>query len=495
MADYQQQVERWLEEGDYSQVAATIVAIPAAERDYRLTCQLALALDHLGNHLDAVTQLLTLSQAGQEDPDWHTQLGYAYFHLERTAAAQREFETALALKPGDSDSQRGLAACQRQIAGAACRQRLEQQALDWEEITWGTTFRQRADQFWQWFSDNEAHLAEMVEHHGRFDSEEIVAFISQGVTLIGQDIPFNIGGNYEFAFAVEGQDYLFYLLPWLVARQPEALRARWHFSPYLPGSSQQDYALGIYGQQISMGEVQVAITYDEEHNRFDLRFYAAKLNQLAENERLNAFYMMMELTIGEGLSRVYIREAQPAAAPTADMFPLPQLQQEMAATLAAAEQKMEQQPGHRYSAYESQPRGCENLRDDVIFGISCFLPLVNQFYQEESSIADQLSHYGAVAAFLLFPYGETPPREVLDLRHALEDRLEQEVLGERGNGQEIGLLLGGAMGTQYAYIDLLLYDAPAFGQRLPSLLADFPYPCYLAEFWQQGQVVRLNKKK
>ena len=55
----------------------------------------------------------------------------------------------------------------------------------------------------------------------------------------------------------------------------------------------------------------------------------------------------------------------------------------------------------------------------------------------------------------------------------------------------IGILLGGTMGRDNLYIDLLLYDAPAFMEQASSLLGQYSYPFYLAEFRPESRLVAL----
>ncbi len=76
-------------------------------------------------------------------------------------------------------------------------------------MTGGKTFRQRTAEFWQWFTDNEPRLAAMIEKRGEEDVDKMVDFISGGVQLISGELNFNLGGDYEFTFTIEGKNYLF----------------------------------------------------------------------------------------------------------------------------------------------------------------------------------------------------------------------------------------------------------------------------------------------
>lgn len=44
------------------------------------------------------------------------------------------------------------------------------------------------------------------------------------------------------------------------------------------------------------------------------------------------------------------------------------------------------------------------------------------------------------------------------------------------------------MGRDNLYIDLLLYDAPAFMEQASSLLGQYSYPFYLAEFRPESRL-------
>lgn len=72
-------------------------------------------------------------------------------------------------------------------------------------------FRKRVKDFWKWFTDNEEELSRIVENRGQLDGGDAVEFVTAGTNLIDEDVHFNLGGDYEFTFTVEGNTHLFYL--------------------------------------------------------------------------------------------------------------------------------------------------------------------------------------------------------------------------------------------------------------------------------------------
>ena len=353
------------------------------------------------------------------------------------------------------------------------------------------TFKERADLFWNWFAAQEETLSDMATHPRQYGSQRVADFVGEGIALLAADAPFNLGGDHEFTFAVEGQEHLFYLLPYLINRRPAGLHHRWQFFPSLQSSHGRSFDFGMYGIRVSTQDIQVSMGYDPEAAVFNLRFYHPALCSLEEEPCYNAFYILMELTIGESLSYLYMGDVQQAAGPEADMFPLTQLEGRMEEAIDAMGHPRFTRPDERYTSYQLHPQPGGGLRQDVIAGVTCYTSLLNDYYAGRTGNADALAACGAKACFLFFHYGDEDRRDVLQVRYDLEDRLQRQVLGPRGSGEEIGVVLGGALGETYAYIDLLLYDAPAFLQQVQPLLASLPYDFSLADFDPEGEVTPL----
>lgn len=356
------------------------------------------------------------------------------------------------------------------------------------------TFLQRVDEFWKWFSEHEETLSDMATHPGQYESDQITSFVSEGIARLAMEIPFNMGGQHEFSFAVEGQAHLFYLLPYLLRRKPQDLHHNWHFFPYLQSSHGQSFDFGMYGIRVSTEDIRVSTGYDPEDNTFRLRFYHPALCSLPEEQCLNAFYILLELTIGEGLSTVYVGDVAQAPSMEEGMFPLTELEGRIEEAIDAMGHSRVTSPEELYTSYQFTPQEDGSLRQDVIAGVTCYTGLLNDYYAGETLNADALAACGAKACFLFFPYGGADRGDVLQSRYDLEERLQREVLGPRGSGQESGMVLGGALGVDYAYIDLLLYDEPTFMQRVRPFLASQPYDFSLADFDPDGEIAALYPK-
>lgn len=357
--------------------------------------------------------------------------------------------------------------------------------LEEEEEEEPICFRARVEAFWAWFLEHEPTLAEMVEHREHYEGQEIVAFISEGTSLISEDLHFNVGGQFEFTFSADGEERFYHLMPYVVARMPEELEGKWRFSPFMPSAGGADFALEMYGRRISAAQVRVGIEETGKDGRLRLSFYEENLAAMEEDEAVSAFYVLMQISIGEGLTRIYVDRVDRADGPEEGMFPLIELEAGITANIQAAGQELITRPDQRFTVYRFDPEANEELRYDVITGMTCCTQLVEEYYGGSTDLLDEFADCGASAVFLAFPYyGEEARDKALEDRHSLEDRLEREVLGIRGDGEEIGVVLGGCMGASCGYIDLLLYDGEEFRARVTPLLQEYPYKFYLSPFRQ-----------
>lgn len=344
---------------------------------------------------------------------------------------------------------------------------LQQSKREHSEET--AAFCERVGRFWRWFQEHEERLAELVKSREKIGTDTIVMTFSEGTDQICKGLHFHVGGDYEFTFAVSGRDYLFYLLPYIIARKPQALQYDWKFYSCMQSAQGKDFTIQMNDVSASAAGVQVGMTYDPERNSFLLRFWDSRLAEAEESLALTIFYLLMEHSIGEGASHIYIDEVQRLHAPEEGAFPLTGLEARMREAIREAGKEFYELPSERFTLYELKPEKDGEPRFDVIFGTTCFNGLIGDYYEGSAANADGLRACGAKAVSLSFPVGERGEKEALEQRHRLQDRLEAEVLGERGSGREIGMLLGGAIGCENAYIDLLLYDEQAFREKARCL--------------------------
>jgi len=353
------------------------------------------------------------------------------------------------------------------------------------------SFVKRTQLFWQWFAENEEKLAAFLPNPSPTDGDgnTIVELCNQGLSLIADNLNFNIGGNNEFTFATEGNASLFFLLPYVVANMPEKFRGKWHFFPCMQGTDGNNFVFRMieHVDSVDTDNVFVRVSPSEDNQAADLEVYVKEWKKLDDNQYLGAFFILMDIIIGEALSFTCVRNVKRAKKRMDDMISLTNLGKWMLANICEGGKVPD--PANRHSTYQQTPKeGAMPPRDDIFIGVTNYMHTISGYHMQDSYVYDTFVKFGAKPVFIYYYYSESDNQnDVLNRRYALMDKLEAEVLGERGTGNEIGLMLGGAMGRWCAYIDLLLYDEQAFLDKAKTLLADEPTMFFCKDFVHNGQ--------
>ncbi len=120
-----EKLEDWHDNNEFSKIIMAINAVPQAERDYTLTCQLARAYNNLAVMSEgsseqrrhellkkALALLQSVKEQGSADPLWHFRVGYALYFLDREMEALPHFERCARLAPDTPDVDYFIEECQ-----------------------------------------------------------------------------------------------------------------------------------------------------------------------------------------------------------------------------------------------------------------------------------------------------------------------------------------------------------------------------------------------
>lgn len=466
--DIKKQIEEWHKTGRHQEIIDVLERIPVAERDYDTIGILARAYNNVDDGCGKAAELLeSIREEGEEDPLWNFRMGYSQYFLDNNTDALRYFTKAYELNPEDKDAQYFIRQCNIYVPLAG-----------------------RVERFWSWFVENEAKLSEMIHPETQDDADEFMAFVREGTALISENMNYNLGGDYEFTFSVEGWPDLFIIYPYIISCMPESLKAKWKFYPFNRGT---DTAFGfrMYGADIDTAKIMVRDSYIERSGSFHISYCAKALNALSENESDSAMWIILENTLGEGISFKYIDGIERVAEPEDGMIPLPELRTHIKTTLESHDRKLFDNPKEIYSTYRLNPQESDELRYDVIVGSTCLDSIVADYYNDSTDIFDHVNSFGAQVAFIAFPNpDDIDGSDILNLRHDIEDRISDEIL----EPMKLGQVIGGAAGTDSSYIDLIVYDLMTFIHAVKPLLAQYPtLSFYLSDFRQHAGLTRLTE--
>lgn len=472
-----EEIEKLHKNNNHEKIIQIIYSINENERDYHIISLLARALNNIHNYDEALNNLMYIREEAIDDPLWYFRTGYAYYYNENKETAKPYLKKTLELLEKQNIENNELSEDAERLY-----------KLCFEDEDNNIPFTERVDMFWKWFDENENEISKMIENQ----DNELINFIHNGIKIISDNISFNINKNYEFIFTIDGKNYLFYLIPRIISAMPEKFYEKWTFLPCIPSSNGNDFSIQINNSNINISDILIKIEFDEENDKFDLIFYNDELRGLDTEEAYNIFLLMMENSIGEGLSKVYIRYVDISDRKLKNMIPLTELEKYINKTLIFYRKELVTEPIDQYFSYTFEPKDIELPRYDIITGTTSYYETINDYY---NSIVDDIvavSQCGARTIFLTYSYEDNNDneikREILNERYEIQYRLEKEVLGEKESGESIGIVLGGAMGIYNIYIDLIVYNEKEFIKRAKLLLAEYDRNFYISKLRKYADV-------
>ena len=459
------QIDEWHKAEKHQEIIDALEQIPEAERDFETTSLLARAYNNIEEYAKAAELLESVREEGAEDERWNFRMGYAQYFLNNYREALDYFSKARELNPEDEYTLSIIRQCNMHLP-----------------------LTRRVKEFWNWFVENEEKLSGMMNPKSMEEADAFMEFISKGTNLISEDMHFNIGGDHEFTFSVEGWPDLFIIYPYIISCMPECLKGKWKFFPFNPGKV-GSFAYRVHDTDVDMGKIMVKASYDEKRENFNIRYYDKNLCALPEENSDGNFHVILELVLGEGVSFKYVNGIERASGIEEGMIALSGLRQHIEETVKSHGHEFFENPKDVYTGYQLTPKESDELRFDVIVGSTCLSSIVADYYHGSTEIFDHANGFGAQALYIVFQNGAGEDN-ILNFRHDLEDRITEEIL-EPGN---LGVITGGATGTEYSYIDLFVYDLRAFVKKVIPLLDEYPeYSFYISDFIRNGRIHQLTE--
>lgn len=460
-----EQIDEWHKAEKHQEIIDALEQIPEAERDFETTGFLARAYNNIEEYAKAAELLESVREEGAEDERWNFRMGYAQYFLCNYRETLSYFSKARELEPENGDALSFIRQCNMAMP-----------------------LTRRVKEFWNWFVENEEKLSGMMCPNSMEEADAFIEFISKGTNLISEDMHFNIGGDHEFTFSVEGWPDLFIIYPYIISCMPECLKGKWKFFPFNPGKV-GSFAYRVHDTDVDMGKIMVKASYDEKRENFNIRYYDKNLCALPEENSDGNFHVILELVLGEGVSFKYVNGIERASGIEEGMIALSGLRQHIEETVKSHGHEFFENPKDVYTGYQLTPKESDELRFDVIVGSTCLSSIVADYYHGSTEIFDHADGFGVQALYMVFQNG-VGEDNILNFRHDLEDRITEEIL-EPGN---LGVITGGATGTEYSYIDLFVYDLRAFVKKVIPLLDEYPeYSFYISDFIRNGRIHQLTE--
>jgi hypothetical protein len=343
-------------------------------------------------------------------------------------------------------------------------------------------FTERAEQFWDWFSENEAELSaafDLISDDADAEiPEEIPKILGKGLRLVSSDLFVEIGGVREFNFSIDSSEYLFYILPHLTAKMPDEYKEKWKIGPYALGYD----GVPETGPEPEEDMIMVSLEKNGEGGGLVLGFYSKELSGFVAYEELKLPLLraMMCSVTGDLLPYLCISDYKELKEPAEGMFPIIELKKKLEDF--ASETGKAADPSDHFITYEFEPESNKELRRDITKGVTCYPELIYDYIGNDYSIHSGSAKFGAAPCFLFFPADGKDRDALLKECELIMRTVETLALDPKWCGDETGIVLGYAAGEMGGYIDLMLFSKWDFMDDADGALRFFGRTFFLFEF-------------
>ena len=313
------------------------------------------------------------------------------------------------------------------------------------------TFKARVESFWDWYAKVAARFYETIERERCADlSDEVSMKVDE--LLPGMAWVFGAGENSGHSLTLSGEGNLHrqLLTQYWVSRAPTL--EGWTFYPARQPGRIDGVRMEIEGQSFDPMEFWLTPTINHEDEQVDITAWHPTYAKLSEHNRLGPLFLFLDEALGEFGTGQWIGKINVSDQQLVDSIPLGELSV-FIEKLAAETGWKKLPPGECASVYRMKEEGAPFLRGDLIAGTTMNMRLINEFLESEGEMEDPLTGTGADYVFVSFDAGILPKGRQVDARATIEDGLDGALRAEAS-----GRLVGGGLGREFAYVDLLLFD-------------------------------------
>jgi hypothetical protein len=333
------------------------------------------------------------------------------------------------------------------------------------------TFKSKVEHFWDWFATQASKFDEIIESKS---TRGLAEAINPKVDEVTPQVAwvFGPGPNdkgHSLTLSGEGVPHLQLLTAYWCARAP--VIDRWTFHPSRqPSASIEGFQLGMGGRTFDPIAFWLTLHVDAENEKVDLTAWHPFLDQIDEQHRFAPLFLVLDEVLGEFGTQNLVGTVKLNNTRLSDAIPLKELPDSLARIVRENGWK-KFPPTETWTGYSCPNPHTRFPRGDTIAGTTCHPDLIQDYLKAEGELADPIAGSGADFVFVRFDAACLPSGKQVEARGAIEESVEA-ALSEHATGR----FLGGALGTEFAYIDLLLCDGRTSLQIVREALQRHPLP-------------------
>ena len=338
-----------------------------------------------------------------------------------------------------------------------------------------TTFKSRVENFWEWFAERAGRFLQAMEQ-----GEDVMAETDEKLQELFPDFACVFGpgeagyGEPGRSFTLSGEGVLQrQLLTLYWASRAPRLEGWTFYASRQPSPPEiiENTRITFDGQDLNPLEFWLTPTIDDEEEVANLMvWHPLYAGVRGEEDRLGAFMVFLDEVLGEYGTGNWIGEITVSDQQLAEAIPLTELYG-FIDRLETERKWQKLLPGDGVNAYSQENPENRFLRDDIIAGSTALYQLVAEYSETEGDLEDPLAGTGADYVFVTIDARLFPEGQQVETRDVIETALESALKAE-----QTGRVIGRAFGTQFAYLDLMLFDGKNSVQVIERVLREQNLP-------------------
>lgn len=343
--------------------------------------------------------------------------------------------------------------------------------------------RERIQDFWTYFTSIQHDLENDLLHHDeeclqlhRKECNERVAAISGGSIEFEE-----ADGFFEMTLPAYGNRSIQYIHALMKKDAPKKLLDRWIINAYRPPLSEKAFhSMFEVDQKTYQGsDFKIYYEIDDVNRMIPIQVYCKGLVGLDSNRQLSIARTMLELFIGEleveaRISSITVLQEE---LDVSDVCLLPNFYEDICDIIIDREWVEYHDPTAIYMAYKIDEKiSFEGLRKDMKMIVTTFPQLQEEVLNKEEAICRDMKQRGGEYGYLYFANAGVSEKSAL-VRQQLEKEVHNLLYP-----MSIARTIGGASGTQYSYIDLLIFDRKAFQSAFEKIRDRLSFDIYYKPF-------------
>ena len=330
------------------------------------------------------------------------------------------------------------------------------------------TFKERVEDFWVWFAGVADRYGKEIK--GKEIGESVIEELIARVIALGPGFAWEMGGEGDgFTMTVSGEgDRHRQLLAQYWHQRAPAVKG-WTFYPARKPGRMKELHLNFEEKSFDGNHLWLSATVNRDDEKIDLAVWHPEWAALSERQRWSMVFLFLDEKLGEYGTQRWIGKIEFSEEQLKEAIALNELPA-FIAKISEKEGWEDHAPGENTTVYQLEPHD-RFARGDVAFGSTMHVPLLNDYLGAEGNLEDPLAGTGADYVYLTLSIEYLPRGEEVDARAVFEDALDARLRAEG-----LGRLLGGATGSRFGYIDLLIFDGERSVAAIERILGEKKAP-------------------